>query len=126
MLLIHFNCCYNCNIFFLLSVRRVVSVHIYRKSVGFLPGWGCFLVLGFRRPLATFTFRFCVDFFTDGLGRETTLPGDFSCFFALLAFVATGASLDTEASCFFLSSLVFCTNCAVSTSAPYAEMTRLS
>jgi hypothetical protein len=61
-----------------------------------------------------------------GLGCEAILPGDFSCFFALLVFVGTGASLDTDASCFFLSSLVFCTICAASTSAPYAEKTVLS
>lgn len=58
-----------------------------------------------------------------GLALGTVLTGDFSCFLALLAFVATGASLEMGASRFFLSNLVVCTNCAASTSAPYVENT---
>jgi len=58
-----------------------------------------------------------------GLAVGTGVSGEVARLLALLAFVATGTSLELGASWAFLPSLGICTNCVVSTSAPYAEKT---
>lgn len=103
------------------SLRRSSQVREERL----LPVGGCPLIRGCSSPCTRLALCFCGDLLTGGSALGAAVTGDFSRLLALLAFAATGTSSEMGASWFFLSDLAVCTNCAASTSAPYAEKTPL-